>query len=183
MKKRKKVLTASSLFIWTKRIIHIIPHAITKLGKAMESEQHYGIIGIFGRPNAGKSTFLNAVVGQKLAAVSRKAHTTRHQISGIYMDGLFQILFLDTPGSVEFKKTNSLQKKMIHEIRESESDLDLVLYFVDCQKGVKGVFLPHLHRLIQLHKNKVRIVLTKVCLLYTSPSPRDKRQSRMPSSA
>jgi len=106
------------VIVWTLGSIHIIQHAMEKMDTSLNTNQHYGIIGVFGKPNAGKSTFLNAVIGQKLAAVSRKAHTTRHQISGIFIEGDYQILFLDTPGSIEFEKRNKLQQSMANEIKE-----------------------------------------------------------------
>ena len=57
-----------------------------------------GFIAIIGRPNVGKSTLLNALIGEKLAIVSKKPQTTRNRIAGIYNDDGYQIVFLDTPG-------------------------------------------------------------------------------------
>ena len=64
----------------------------------MEEEFHSGFIAIVGRPNVGKSTFLNNVVGQKIAIMSDKAQTTRNKIQGVYTTDNAQIVFIDTPG-------------------------------------------------------------------------------------
>src|ERR1700746_928820 len=60
-----------------------------------------GFVNIFGRPNAGKSTLLNALMGEKLAIVSRKVQTTRHRIKGILTTDQYQIIFSDTPGIIQ----------------------------------------------------------------------------------
>lgn len=64
----------------------------------MEEKFHSGFIAIVGRPNVGKSTFLNNVVGQKIAIMSDKAQTTRNKIQGVYTTDNAQIVFIDTPG-------------------------------------------------------------------------------------
>ena len=60
-----------------------------------------GFVNIFGKPNAGKSTLLNALIGEKLAIVSHKVQTTRHRIKGILSTTAYQIIFSDTPGIIE----------------------------------------------------------------------------------
>ena len=62
-----------------------------------------GFVNIFGKPNAGKSTLLNALIGEKLAIVSPKVQTTRHRIKGILNDKDYQIIFSDTPGIIDPK--------------------------------------------------------------------------------
>ena len=64
----------------------------------MQNNFHSGFVAILGRPNVGKSTFLNRVVGQKIAIMSDKAQTTRNKIQGIYTEDNAQIVFIDTPG-------------------------------------------------------------------------------------
>ena len=64
----------------------------------MQNNFHSGFVAILGRPNVGKSTFLNRVVGQKIAIMSDKAQTTRNKIQGIYTEDDAQIVFIDTPG-------------------------------------------------------------------------------------
>ena len=91
-----------------------------------------GFVAIIGRPNVGKSTLMNHLIGQKIAITSKKPQTTRNRIQTVYTCDEGQIVFLDTPG---------------------------------------------------IHKAKNKLGEYMVCLLYTSPSPRDRQKSRMPSSA
>src|SRR5882724_2932840 len=84
-----------------------------------------GFVNIFGRPNAGKSTLLNALMGEKLAIVSRKVQTTRHRIKGILTDDNYQIIFSDTPGIIE--PEYKLHEKMMQVVRNSLEDADLAL--------------------------------------------------------
>ncbi|HEX4852467.1 MAG TPA: GTPase Era [Puia sp.] len=90
-----------------------------------------GFVNIFGKPNAGKSTLLNALMGEKLAIVSRKVQTTRHRIKGILTTDHYQIIFSDTPGIIqpEYK----LHEKMMLAVRNSLEDADLALLLVDAQ--------------------------------------------------
>ncbi|MDA1190128.1 MAG: GTPase Era [Candidatus Poribacteria bacterium] len=88
-----------------------------------------GYVGIVGRPNAGKSTLLNALVGQKLAAVTRKPQTTRTRISGVLTTDAAQYVFLDTPGIIEPRYR--LQEHMVRAAYESAKGADLVLYMID----------------------------------------------------
>src|SRR6202166_5304268 len=94
-----------------------------------------GFVCILGRPNAGKSTFLNAVVGEKLAIISPKPQTTRNRIQGVVhvpknkgKDGA-QIVLVDTPGV--HKPDSSLGRKMMVEVREALEGCDLVLVIMD----------------------------------------------------
>lgn len=88
-----------------------------------------GFVAIVGRPNSGKSTFVNSLLGFKVSIVSRKPQTTMHQIKGIYNDEDSQIVFLDTPGF------NTSEKKFSKNIRkivlDSVQDADCVLYLMD----------------------------------------------------
>ena len=63
-----------------------------------QSDQHCGVVAIVGRPNVGKSTLLNHLLGQKLSITSRKPQTTRHQLLGVKTEGSLQLVFVDTPG-------------------------------------------------------------------------------------
>ena len=88
-----------------------------------------GFVSIVGRPNAGKSTLINTIIGEKIAIVSDKAHTTRNNIQGIYNDDDSQIIFIDTPGIHKPKQT--LGKYMNKQVFYSLEDADVILFMVD----------------------------------------------------
>jgi GTP-binding protein Era len=88
-----------------------------------------GFVNIFGKPNAGKSTLLNALMGEKLAIVSSKVQTTRHRIKGILTDENYQVIFSDTPGIIEPKY--KLHEKMMQAVKGSLEDADIALLIVD----------------------------------------------------
>lgn len=88
-----------------------------------------GFVNIVGKPNAGKSTLLNQLMGEKLAIVTQKAQTTRHRIFGIYNEEDLQIVFSDTPGVLDPKY--GLQEKMMDFVKESLQDADVFLMIVD----------------------------------------------------
>lgn len=88
-----------------------------------------GFVSIFGKPNAGKSTLLNALMGEKLAIVSPKVQTTRHRIKGILTEKEYQVIFSDTPGIIEPRY--KLHEKMMHAVKSSLEDADLALLLVD----------------------------------------------------
>ncbi len=88
-----------------------------------------GFISIMGRPNAGKSTLLNAVLGEKIAAVSSKPQTTRTQITGVLTQEDCQFIFVDTPGI--HKPKNKLGKFMMKEVAAGSDEADVVLYIID----------------------------------------------------
>ena len=91
----------------------------------MNKEFRSGYVAIVGRPNVGKSTILNKLVGQKIAIISPKPQTTRNKILGIMHGDGFQAVFLDTPGY--HKPRTKLGENMIKEVRETLSDADLVM--------------------------------------------------------
>ena len=88
-----------------------------------------GFVNIFGKPNAGKSTLLNTLMGEKLAIVSPKAQTTRHRIKGILTEKDYQVIFSDTPGIIEPKY--KLHEKMMHAVKSSLEDADVAILLVD----------------------------------------------------
>jgi len=90
-----------------------------------------GFVSIFGKPNAGKSTLLNALMGEKLAIVSPKVQTTRHRIKGILTEKDYQIIFSDTPGIIEPRYR--LHEKMMQAVKSSLEDADLAILLVDIQ--------------------------------------------------
>ncbi len=93
-----------------------------------------GFVNIFGKPNAGKSTLLNALIGEKLAIVSSKVQTTRHRIKGILTGEGYQVILSDTPGIIEPKY--KLHEKMMQVVRGSLEDADLALLIVDMKDNV-----------------------------------------------
>lgn len=92
-----------------------------------------GFVNIFGKPNAGKSTLLNALMGEKLAIVSSKVQTTRHRIKGILNTPDYQIIFSDTPGIIEPKY--KLHEKMMQAVKGSLEDADVALLIVDIKEN------------------------------------------------
>ena len=96
-----------------------------------------GFVNIFGKPNAGKSTLLNALIGEKLAIVSHKVQTTRHRIKGFLNSDQYQIIFSDTPGIIEPKY--KLHEKMMQSVKGSLEDADIALLLVDVKDNWEDV--------------------------------------------
>jgi GTP-binding protein Era len=94
-----------------------------------------GFVNIFGKPNAGKSTLLNALMGEKLAIVSPKVQTTRHRIKGILTTDQYQIIFSDTPGIIDPKY--KLHEKMMMAVKSALEDADLALLLVDINENLQ----------------------------------------------
>ncbi len=89
---------------------------------------------IIGRTNAGKSSFLNNVIGEKIASVSHKSQTTRTRITGIKTIDNTQIVYMDTPGL--HKPKNKLSNHMLDVVKESVADIDVVVFMADCTKNL-----------------------------------------------
>ena len=103
----------------------------------MQNNFHSGFVAILGRPNVGKSTFLNLVVGQKIAIMSDKAQTTRNKIQGIYTEDNAQIVFIDTPGI--HKPHSRLGDFMVESALSTLNEVDAVLFMVNAtQKRGRG---------------------------------------------
>lgn len=94
-----------------------------------------GFVNIFGKPNAGKSTLLNALMREKLAIVSPKVQTTRHRIKGILTHENYQVIFSDTPGIIEPKY--KLHEKMMQAVKSSLEDADVALLIVDIKEDLQ----------------------------------------------
>jgi len=88
-----------------------------------------GFVNIVGKPNVGKSTLMNALLGQELSMVNPKAQTTRHRIKGILNDEHYQIVFSDTPGIM--KPAYKLHHKMLAAVEETFTDADVVVYVTE----------------------------------------------------
>ena len=93
--------------------------------------QHCGVVAVVGAPNAGKSSLVNALVGQKVAIVSAKAQTTRTRIMGIALHGDSQILLLDTPGI--FAPRRRLDRAMVAAAWGGAQDADLIALVIDAR--------------------------------------------------
>jgi len=88
-----------------------------------------GFVNIIGNPNVGKSTLMNALVGEKLSIITSKAQTTRHRILGIVNDENYQVIFSDTPGIIE--PAYELQKSMMDFVKSAFDDADVLVYMVE----------------------------------------------------
>lgn len=118
-------------------------------------------ITIVGRPNAGKSSLLNALIGEKIAAVSSKPQTTRTKITGVLTKGEIQYVFIDTPGM--HKSRDKLSEHMINAINSSVSSIDAALLVVDSQKK-PGDAERELLRSLKASKAPVILVINKIDL-------------------
>ena len=103
--------------------------ASTSPGTPVEG-QRCGLIAIVGKPNVGKSTLLNALVGQKISITSRKAQTTRHRITGMHTLGATQFVFVDTPG-FQTRHNNALNRALNKTVKGAVGDVDLILFVVE----------------------------------------------------
>ena len=107
-----------------------------KHSEAEKLPQRCGLVAIVGRPNVGKSTLLNALVGQKISITSNKAQTTRHRITGIRTQAATQFVFVDTPG-FQLKHSAALNRTLNRTVLSSLSDVDVVLFV--CEAGRFGL--------------------------------------------
>ncbi|MBV1776091.1 GTPase Era [Burkholderiaceae bacterium DAT-1] len=99
----------------------------------MDTPFHAGFIAIVGRPNVGKSTLLNRLIGQKVSIVSRKAQTTRHRITGIRTDPGVQYVFVDTPG-FQTKFRSALNDAMNRGVTTTLADVDVILFVIEANR-------------------------------------------------
>lgn len=119
-------------------------------------------VTIAGRTNAGKSSLLNALIGEKIASVSSKSQTTRTKITGIVNSGETQIVFMDTPGL--HKPKNKLSTHMLKTVSESVTDIDVVLFMIDCTRKVGEQERQLLNNCFSSN-TKVILVINKIDLL------------------
>ncbi len=101
---------------------------LSKVAKALN--KHCGLVAIVGRPNVGKSTLLNHLIGDKISITSRKPQTTRHRITGILTEGKLQIVFLDTPG-LHRNEARAINRHMNRAASSSLQDVDAIIFVVD----------------------------------------------------
>ncbi len=116
-----------------------------------------GFVSLIGRPNAGKSTLMNSLLGEKIAMVSQKANATRRRSNAIVMVENTQIIFVDTPGLHEKEKV--LNQYMMDEALKAMGDCDLIIYLAPVTDGVE-----HYEKFLQLNKKGIKhiIVISKI---------------------
>lgn len=124
-----------------------------------ESKQSCGLVAVVGAPNAGKSTLVNALVGQKVAIVSPKAQTTRTRLMGVAIEGDAQILLVDTPGI--FEPRRRLDRAMVAAAWGGAEGADLIALVVDAKGGLGPKVLPIAEAIAQRREPKF-LILNKV---------------------
>ncbi|RAV21751.1 GTPase Era [Paenibacillus contaminans] len=125
----------------------------------MKQPYKSGFVAIIGRPNVGKSTLLNQVIGQKIAIMSDKPQTTRNKIHGVYTTDNAQIVFLDTPGI--HKPTSKLGNYMMKVAESTLGEVDAILFLVDVVEGIGGGDRYIIEQLKKV-KTPVILVLNKI---------------------
>lgn len=146
-----------------------------------------GFVNIFGRPNAGKSTLLNALMGEKLAIVSPKVQTTRHRIKAILSDADYQVILSDTPGIIDPRY--KLHEKMMQAVKGALEDADLALLLVDVADDLEAahqIFLSlrlRVPALVVLNKiDKVNAEQTERAARFFESQPYCKKVMRISAS-
>ena len=119
-----------------------------------------GYVNIIGNPNVGKSTLMNALIGQKLSIITHKAQTTRHRILGILNEKDYQIVFSDTPGVIE--PEYKLQESMMNFVHSAFQDADVIIYMIEV--GEKGLKDQKLFERLKKAEVPVLILLNKIDL-------------------
>ena len=122
-----------------------------------------GYVGIVGKTNAGKSTLVNALVGEKVSIVTPKTQTTRQNITGILTRENYQIVFVDTPGI--HKSQNNLDRFMMKNVRSAIGSVDILIYVVDCTKKVDKHELENIKKYAQTDGLDTILVVSKIDLV------------------
>jgi GTP-binding protein Era len=117
-----------------------------------------GYVALLGKPNVGKSTLMNALLGQKLSIVTRKPQTTRQRVIGIHSDANHQVIFLDTPGIIEPRYR--LHEAMMGQVEGAIRDADLLLFLADATQDTPDTF-----SLRRIEDRPALLVLTKMDLI------------------
>ena len=126
--------------------------------KTLEMTHKAGYVNIIGNPNVGKSTLMNALVGERLSIITSKAQTTRHRILGIVNGDDFQILFSDTPGII--KPAYELQASMMDFVKSAFEDADVLIYMVEI--GEKELKDERFFNKITSSKTPVLLLINKI---------------------
>ncbi|HEY0827422.1 MAG TPA: GTPase Era [Bacilli bacterium] len=119
-----------------------------------------GFVAIIGRPNVGKSTLMNQIIGQKIAIMSDKVQTTRNKIHGVYTTEDFQIVFLDTPGI--HKSQSKLGEYMMKTAESTLSEVDAILFIIDVVEGLGGGDRFIIERLKKVQNTPILLVMNKI---------------------
>lgn len=127
-----------------------------------ENTKRSGLVALIGRPNAGKSTLLNALIGEKVAIVSARPQTTRNRILGILNDPRGQIVFFDLPGV--HRPRHAMNTRMMREVRSALDEVDLILHLIDASESWGGGE-NYLFELLEPVSAPVIGVLTKIDLI------------------
>jgi GTP-binding protein Era len=130
--------------------------------KENKNEQKCGFVAVLGAPNAGKSTLVNYIVGEKVSIVSPKVQTTRTQVKGIAIKNNTQVVFIDTPGI--FNPKRRLDRAMVNSAWSGASDADLIMLLIDAKKGICQDTKNILKSLKSIKTEKI-LVLNKVDLI------------------
>lgn len=125
-----------------------------------EKKTKAGFVALIGAPNAGKSTLLNQMLGEKLSIVSRKAQTTRMRVLGILTEGDTQACLIDTPGVFQPKK--QIDKAMVTAAWSSLEDADMILLIADASQRQPDEKLEHVMKALAKRKARATLVLNKV---------------------
>lgn len=120
----------------------------------MATETYCGLVAIVGRPNVGKSTLLNSLLGQKVSITSRKPQTTRHRIMGIHTEGAYQTVYVDTPG-LHIEEKRAINRLMNRAAASSIRDVEMALFVVDGTRWTDDDEMV----LSKLKQGKVKVVL------------------------
>ncbi len=132
---------------------------ITERGKYMDKQHKAGFATLIGRPNVGKSTLMNALIGQKIAITSNKPQTTRNRIQTVYTSEEGQIVFLDTPGI--HKAKNKLGDYMVRVAERTLSEVDVILWLVEPTTYI-GAGEQHIIEQLKRTKTPVILVINKI---------------------
>ncbi|VXB82644.1 maturation of 16S RNA and assembly of 30S ribosomal subunit GTPase [Bacillus sp. 349Y] len=144
----------------------------------MSNQYKSGFISIIGRPNVGKSTFLNRVIGQKIAIMSDKPQTTRNKVQGVYTTDEAQMIFIDTPGI--HKPKHKLGDFMVKIAQNTLKEVDVILFMINVEevlgkgdhyiieklKGVKTPVFLILNKIDQVHPDELLPIIQKYNELY-----------------
>jgi len=129
----------------------------------MENKAHKaGFVNIIGKPNVGKSTLMNAMVGEKVSIITSKAQTTRHRIMGILSGEDFQVVYSDTPGIIQPKY--ALHKAMMKQVTFSYEDADILLFVVDVTENYEEEEFEEIFRRLKALSVPIFVIINKADL-------------------